>query len=168
MCSCSEMEVGNLKGSDKPVIAWRVLGEKANTSRFAAHAGTLTGFVGRDQEIALLPIAGNWPAKAKAKSCLPERPESANRALSKRFAGSSRKTPHIAMHYQCSPYHVDSALYPVIAELEPQRNCIGRPTYRAARKTRALVEEGNHSRTTIPLIAALFQFHLAIAIRRLT
>ena len=50
----AEMELGSFKGADKPMTAWRVIGKKATPSRFAAHVINLTGFVGRDQEIALL------------------------------------------------------------------------------------------------------------------
>ena len=44
-----------LKGFDRPIAIWRVLGLSAVESRFEAHSGAgLTPFVGRDEEIALL------------------------------------------------------------------------------------------------------------------
>ena len=49
-----ELKLGRLKSGKEPVTVWRVIGEKEATSRFAAHAGSFTNFVGRDQEVALL------------------------------------------------------------------------------------------------------------------
>ena len=47
-----KLELRNLKG--RPEIAWQIVGLKAGTSRFEAHVRTLTNFVGREQEVALL------------------------------------------------------------------------------------------------------------------
>jgi class 3 adenylate cyclase/tetratricopeptide (TPR) repeat protein len=103
-----------LKGIDRPVGVWRVLHESATQSRFQAvrEAGVL---VGREQEIALL--AERWH-RARAgdgqvvllageagigKSRLVE-------ALMERI----RDERHVRVRMQCSPYHRNTALYPVI------------------------------------------------------
>ena len=85
----------------------------------ALHAGGLTALVGREEESELL--LRRW-AKAKAgegqvvllsgeagigKSRL-------TAALLERLAGE----PHVRMRYFCSPQHTDSALYPIIGQME--------------------------------------------------
>ena len=63
--------------------------------------------------------AGSRPRAARAgSSCSRARPASASRAwrtaLLERIAGE----PHLRLRYFCSPHHTDSALHPVIAQLE--------------------------------------------------
>src|SRR3954454_19563169 len=116
---CRDLGTIALKGLPEPVPAWQVLSAGTAEGRFEALHGTITPLVGRDEEIELL--LRRW-AQAKAgngkvvliaaepgvgKSRLAE-------ALMKRIAAE----PHIRMRYFCSPHHQDSALYPVIAQME--------------------------------------------------
>jgi class 3 adenylate cyclase len=109
----------DLKGLPAPVTAWRVVGEAAVESRFAAaRQRTELPLLGRDQEMALL--RERWRlAKAGegqivtvigeggiGKSRLVE-------ALQEQIAAE----PHGRIYLQCSSYHTDSALYPMIQGL---------------------------------------------------
>ena len=109
-----------LKGFGEPVRVWRVLRTSAVESRFdAAKSRRLTPLVGRDGEIGLLlrqwqrARAGNGQMillsgeAGIGKSRIAE-------TLGERIADE----PHIRLRYQCSPYHVNSPLYPFIHELE--------------------------------------------------
>ncbi len=115
-----DLEPQTLKGIAEPVAAWCVTGEADVVGRFeAAHAHVMAPLVGREQELDLL--IGRWRVAAGGegqavllsgeagigKSRLIE-------ALHQRIAGSE----HIALRYQCSPYHRNTALYPVIRQLE--------------------------------------------------
>ncbi len=110
----------DLKGIAGPVRAWAVLRARSVESRFEAlHTTGLTVLVGREEELELL--LRRW-ARAKAgegqvvllsgeagigKSRL-------TAALLERLAGE----PHTRLRYFCSPQHTNSALYPIIGQLE--------------------------------------------------
>jgi tetratricopeptide (TPR) repeat protein len=110
----------NLKGVDGPVRAWAALRPTSVESRFDAfHAGGLTELVGREEEVEL--ILRRW---SKAKSgegqvvLLSGEPGIGKSrltvALMERLAGE----PHTHLRYFCSPQHTDSALYPIISQIE--------------------------------------------------
>ena len=110
----------DLKGIVGPVRASAALRRSAVESRFEAlHATGLTALVGREEELELL--LRRW-SKAKigegqvvllsgeagiGKSRL-------TAALLERLADE----PHTRLRYFCSPQHTDSALYPIISQME--------------------------------------------------
>jgi class 3 adenylate cyclase len=110
----------DLKGIVEPVRAWAAVRPSSVESRFEAlHAGGMTALVGRKQETELL--LGCW-SKAKTgegqvvllsgeagigKSRL-------TAALLERLASE----PYARLRYFCSPQHTDSALYPIIRQME--------------------------------------------------
>ena len=109
-----------LKGISGPVRAWAVLRPASVESRFEAfHASGLTELVGREEELELL--LRRW---AKATSgegqvvLLSGEPgigkSRLTAALLERLAGE----PHTRLRYFCSPQHIDSALYPIISQME--------------------------------------------------
>ena len=110
----------DLKGISGPVRAWAVLRPASIESRFEAlHGSRLTELVGREEELELL--LRRW---SKAKSS-----EGQVVLLSGEAGiGKSRLTdalfekltgePHARLRYFCSPHRTDSALYPVIAQME--------------------------------------------------
>jgi class 3 adenylate cyclase/predicted ATPase len=110
----------DLKGIAGPTRVWAALRASSVASRFEAlHATGLTALVGREEESELL--LRRW-ARAKAgegqvvllsgeagigKSRL-------TAALLERLAAE----PHTRLRYFCSPQHMDSALYPIIGQME--------------------------------------------------
>ena len=116
----ADLGAKDLKGIAGPVRAWAVLRASSIESRFdALHATGLTALVGREEEFELL--LRRW-ARAKngegqvvllsgeagiGKSRL-------TAALLERLAGE----PHTRLRYFCSPQHSDSALYPIIRQME--------------------------------------------------
>jgi class 3 adenylate cyclase/predicted ATPase len=110
----------DLKGIAGPTRVWAALRASSVASRFEAlHATGLTALVGREEESELL--LRRW-ARAKAgegqvvllsgeagigKSRL-------TAALLERLAAE----PHTRVRYFCSPQHMDSALYPIIGQME--------------------------------------------------
>jgi hypothetical protein len=108
-----------LKGFAGEPRAWRVAGESGVESRFAAFRAAETPLVGREEELDLL--LRRW-AQAKSgegrvvllsaeagigKSRLTE-------ALLERIAAEKPGR----LRYFCSPHHQDSALFPIIGQLE--------------------------------------------------
>jgi class 3 adenylate cyclase len=110
----------DLKGIAGSVRAWAAVRARAVESRFEGlHTAGLTTLVGREEETELL--LRRW-ARAKngegqvvliageagiGKSRL-------TAALLENLAGE----PHTSLRYFCSPQHTDSALYPIIGQME--------------------------------------------------
>lgn len=115
----SPLALSTLKGFAEPVQAWRVIGEGKAESRFEALHGTrVTPLVGRDEELELIlscwrrikdggghvVLISGEPGIGKSRLVL---------ALRERLRGESKTS----LRYACSPHHVNSALFPFIAQL---------------------------------------------------
>src|SRR3984957_7283032 len=109
-----------LKGIAGPVQAWAALRTSSVEGRFEAmHASGVTELVGREEELEIL--LRRW---SKAKSgqgqvvLLSGEPgigkSRLTAALMERLAGGQ----HTRLRYFCSPQHTDSALYPIISQME--------------------------------------------------
>src|SRR5262245_40394314 len=109
-----------VKGIAEPVAAWAVESVSDSESRFeAARAAGLTDLIGREAEINFLlerqRLAWNGEGQIVlisgeagiGKSRLAE-------ALAERIAGER----YTRLRYQCSPYHTNSVLRPIITQLE--------------------------------------------------
>ena len=109
-----------LKGFAGPLGAFRVEGEGRAESRFDALRGdTLTPLAGREPELAILlkrwasakegtgqvVLVAGEPGIGKSRLI---------RALRQELSGE----PHVARSHCCSPYHINSALHPIISQLE--------------------------------------------------
>jgi class 3 adenylate cyclase/predicted ATPase len=110
----------DLKGIAGPARAWSALRARSVESRFEAlHTTGLTALVGREEETELL--LRRW---ARAKTGEGQVVLIAGEA----GIGKSRLTaallehvarePHTRLRYFCSPQHTDSALYPIIGQME--------------------------------------------------
>ena len=99
--------------------AWRVRGEASVESRFAAiRAGVNLPLIGRAHEMGLLLERWRLARQGEGQivTVIGEAGIGKSRsieALQEALAGE----PHARIHLQCSPYHSDSALYPVIQHL---------------------------------------------------
>jgi len=109
----------NLKGFAGAMQAWQVLGEGAVASRFEALRSSTTPLIGRDEEIALL--LRRWE-QAKAGEgrvvLLSAEPGIGKSRLVEALAERVASEPHQHLRYFCSPHHQDSALYPIVGQLE--------------------------------------------------
>ena len=110
-----------VKGIAAPVPAWQVLRPSAVASRFEALRGSaLSRLVGRDEEIDLL--LRRW-ARAKAGDgqvvLISGEPGIGKSRLTAALAERLHAEPHLRLRYFCSPYHQDSALYPVYRPARP-------------------------------------------------
>ena len=109
-----------LKGFGEKVQAWRVLGESGVESRFAARSAIgMTPFIGRQHELGILldrferaragegqvVLLSGEPGIGKSRITL---------ALRERLQSSE----HLSLRYYGSPYHSNSALFPVIGQIE--------------------------------------------------
>lgn len=108
-----------LKGFATPIRAWRIIGEADTEGRFDALHGVATPLVGRSEELELLlqrwqqARAGNGQAVL-----LSGEPGIGKSRLIAALEERLSAEPHAWLRYFCSPYHLNSALYPVIKQLE--------------------------------------------------
>ena len=109
-----------LKGVSTPTRAWAALRANPTESRFEAlHASGLTPLVGREEERELL--ARLW-AKSKAGEgqvvLVSGEAGIGKSRLTAAFLESLAGKTHTRLRYFCSPQHSESALYPIIGNLE--------------------------------------------------
>jgi chloramphenicol 3-O-phosphotransferase len=102
------------------VRAWRVIGERNSASRFdALRSSATTTFVGRAAE--LEQLLHRWQsAKASTGRIELIRGDAGigKSRLARAFQERIVHEPHLWLHYQCSPFHTNSPLYPVVRHIE--------------------------------------------------
>ena len=116
---CQDLGTVELKGLPTAVRVWQALSENRAVGHFEALRSGAMPLIGRDEEMELLlhhwaqTKGGNGQVvlisadPGVGKSRLAE-------ALAERIATES----HICLRYFCSPHHRDSALHPVITQME--------------------------------------------------
>ncbi len=113
-----------LKGIPEPTRAWRVVGPSDIPSRFdAATRGGLTSMVGREQETRLLEE--RWEVSRKGEGqvvLLQGEPGIGKSRMLRSFRDRLGTQIETTMQYQCSPYYVNSAFYPIANHLERALN----------------------------------------------
>ena len=110
----------DLKGIAGPVRAFAALRPSSVESRFEAlHASGVTELVGREEELELL--LRQW-SKAKAGegqvALLSGEPGIGKSRLTAALLERLVSELHTRLRYFCSPQHTDSALYPIIGQME--------------------------------------------------
>jgi class 3 adenylate cyclase/predicted ATPase len=108
-----------LKGIGTPVQTFAVKGERPVVSRFEAMSGpSPLPMVGRDQELALLLERWMQAKAGEGQGVLLIGEAGIGKSrISRAVLDALADEPHTCIRYQCSPYHVDSAFWPVIQQL---------------------------------------------------
>ena len=110
----------DLKGIAGPVRAWAAMRPSSAEGRFEAmHASDLTDLVGREEELELLLRRWLRAKTGEGQVVLLSGEAGIGKsritaALLERLASE----PHTRLRYFCSPQHTDSALYPIIGQME--------------------------------------------------
>lgn len=156
--SSAALGAHDLKGFSSPVHAWRVLGE-ATQDRFAArHAAGMSPLFGREEDLHWL--TQSWDDVRKGAGCVRVVTGEAGIGKSRLVTAiieQANQEHTVIFRYGCSPYHVDSALWPVIGQLE-QAVGLARAEEPAQQLERleALVSASDQSvQETVPLLAEL-------------
>jgi predicted ATPase len=109
----------SLKGFAEPTRAWRVVAENRALGRFEALRSAATPLVGREEEIELL--LRRWTRTKRGEGQVVLLAGEAGIGKSRLTAALMERIsaePHTRLRYFCSPQHIDSALYPIIGQME--------------------------------------------------
>ena len=118
---CEALGPSTLRGISQPMQVYRILSESVVRSRFemAARRRGMTPLVGREHEIELLLDRWN---QAKAGDgqviLLSGEPGIGKSRITETLRERLTSDDPIQLRYQCSPYHTNSALHPIIGQLE--------------------------------------------------
>ncbi len=109
-----------LKGISGPVRAFAALRSSSAESRFEAfHGSGLTELIGREEELELL--LRRWSKAKTGEGQVVLLSGEAGIGKSRLTAALLERVatePHTRLRYFCSPQHTDSALYPIISQME--------------------------------------------------
>jgi class 3 adenylate cyclase/predicted ATPase len=113
-------ELEDLGAKAGPIRAWAVLRAGSVGSRFEAlHATGLTALVGREEELELLLRGWSSAKSGEGQVVLLSGEAGIGKSrLTAAMLESLASEPHTRLRYFCSPRHTDSALYPIIGQLE--------------------------------------------------
>jgi class 3 adenylate cyclase/tetratricopeptide (TPR) repeat protein len=149
-----------LAGFSAPMRVWRVTRPSAVESRFEAlRASGVTRFFGRRKEIALLQRRWREAKAGKGGVVLisGEPGIGKSRIVVQLTDRLSEQEQFTRLRYQCSPHHRDSALYPIIAQLE--RSAVfttdDSPEQRLDKLEAAIAVPAPYRKRALALLAAL-------------
>ena len=114
------VQAKDLRGITEPVQAWAALRASSAKGRFEALRATgLTAFAGREEELELLLQRWSKAKSGEGQVVLLSGEAGIGKsrlivALLERLATE----PHVRLRHFCSPQHTDSALYPIIGQME--------------------------------------------------
>jgi class 3 adenylate cyclase/predicted ATPase len=148
-----------MKGFAEPVAAFGVQGEGSAHGRFEAlHGQRLTPLIGREHELAMLLERWSWAKDGDGQVVLIAGEAGIGKsrllhALREKLAGE----PHIAISHLCSAYHTNSALHPIIAQLERAAGFASHdePAERLAKLEALLAQGAEQLGEAAPLFGAL-------------
>jgi class 3 adenylate cyclase/predicted ATPase/DNA polymerase III delta prime subunit len=150
-----------VKGIAGPVPASQVLRPSAVASRFEALRSGETPLVGRDEELELLRRRWDQAKTGAGRVVLiSAEPGIGKSRLAEAFRESLEGEPHTRLRYFCSVHHQDSALFPIISQLERAAGFAGDDSPEAKLdKLQALVSTTDPA-TDVPLLAELLSVPL--------
>jgi class 3 adenylate cyclase len=109
----------DLKGIAGPEHAWAVLRPSSAESREARHTSGLTALVGRQEELDLLLRCWSKAINSEGQVVLLSGEAGIGKSrLTAALVEHLATEPHTRLRYFCSPQHTDSALYPIISQME--------------------------------------------------
>ena len=115
----ADLGLHDFKGIGRPILVWRVVGERLAGTRFeAVHGRTLAPMVGRDAEIAMLKDRWQSARAGEGQAVLLSGEAGMGKSrIAQMLRDHVADETHVSIRYQCSPFHRNSALYPAIAQL---------------------------------------------------
>jgi class 3 adenylate cyclase/predicted ATPase len=114
-----DLGMRSLKGIAEPMRAWAVLQASSVASRFEAmHATGLTALVGREEELERLLRRWSRAKTGEGQVVLLSGEAGIGKSRLTAALLEGLAEPHTRLRYFCSPQRTDSALYPIIGQME--------------------------------------------------
>lgn len=116
-----------LKGFEAPLPVWSVLRDAGTSTRFEAFRSQgLSPLVNRESETALLRDLWRRSQDGEGRVVLISGEAGIGKSrIVAALAEHAAASPHIAISYQCSPHHINDALYPILSEIERSAGLVG-------------------------------------------
>ncbi|MFO1060750.1 MAG: AAA family ATPase [Dongiaceae bacterium] len=153
-----------VKGVPEPVTAWRVTLRRQAESETEGGPATPTLLVGRDEEVGLLRRAWHQASDERRGQVvlLSGEPGIGKSSLIRTLRAELQGEAPRRMTFQCSPYHADSALYPVVEHLKraARWEAGDSPATRLEKLETMLGAYGLPLAETAPLVAALLSLEV--------
>ncbi|WP_063697702.1 alpha/beta fold hydrolase [Bradyrhizobium centrolobii] len=149
----------HIRGFEAPIPAFRVLGETAAEGRFEAlRRADVGALIGREHELALLLDRWELAKSGEGQVVLLSGEAGIGKsrivlALRERL----RNEPRFRIGYYCSPHHVNSTLWPVVAQLQRAAGHLREdaPLLKLEKLERLLGQAGEFGEDAAPLLAEL-------------
>jgi class 3 adenylate cyclase/predicted ATPase len=159
MFDCTNLGEQTLKGFGEPVNAWRINTARKVESRFEAmRKQAMTPFVGRLEESDVLDRRWQRACTGNGQVVLISGEPGIGKSriievLEERLGTQT----YSHLRFQCSPYHSNSALYPVIEQLVRSAGILPQdsPVEQLDKLETLVAEFGSSNSSTVPLIAPL-------------
>ena len=148
-----------IKGFAEPVAAFQVQGEGSADGRFEAlHGQRLTPLIGRENQLAMLLERWSWAKDGDGQVVLIAGEAGIGKSrLLRALREKLTDEPHIAISHLCSAYHTNSALHPIVAQLERAADFASHdePADRLAKLEALLAQGAEQLDVATPLFGAL-------------
>jgi class 3 adenylate cyclase/predicted ATPase len=148
-----------IKGFAEPVAAFQVQGEGSADGRFEAlHGHRLTPLIGRENQLAMLLERWSWAKDGDGQVVLIAGEAGIGKSrLLRALREKLTDEPHIAISHLCSAYHTNSALHPIVAQLERAADFASHdePADRLAKLEALLAQGAEQLDEATPLFGAL-------------
>jgi hypothetical protein len=163
--TCQALGEHTLKGVDEPLRVYQLLEESGAQTRLdVVSPRGLTPLVGREQEVGLLLERWAQSREGRGQVVLLSGEAGIGKSrLVEVLRESVGREGTTRLTFRCSPYHMNSALYPVITHLQRvlQLRPEEAPTEQLARLERAVQATHLPLEEAVPLLAALLSVPLS-------
>jgi class 3 adenylate cyclase/ABC-type transport system involved in cytochrome c biogenesis ATPase subunit len=153
------LPVATLKGFPHPIKTWEVVTERRHIDRFEERPARCLKFVGRHAEMATLTRLWERLRSGRGQTVIISGEAGIGKSrLLREFCETLREQDAKVFRYQCSAYHVNSAFYPVVRDLEraagidPQND---RPMVRKSKLEKLLGDANGADRANLEIVAQL-------------
>ncbi|HEV7990855.1 MAG TPA: AAA family ATPase [Gemmatimonadaceae bacterium] len=157
--SLTDLGARSIMGFAHPVQTFRVDAAREAQGRFKAAHGEmeLPPLVGREEESTLLERCWKMARHEAGQLVLVGGQAGIGKSRLTQALREQISEPHTALHYQCSPYHLNSPLHPVIEQLEHSAGFAREdsPDQRLEKLEAVLGGDSERIAGTAPLFAAL-------------
>ncbi len=153
----SDLGLQHLSGFEELVRVWQVLGRRPVRSRFeAAHPANLTPLIGRESN--LLALLERWHLATQGNGqvvLLTGEAGIGKSRIAQALDERLEKNEHELVRFQCSSYHVQSALHPFIEQLEWSAKLAtsDAPSEKLDKLELLVASSGLQDRIAVPLLA---------------